>query len=208
MADELIDIYDENMNFLGTAPKSQAHKEGLWHMTFHCWIVKKASDGHHRIWLQLRSKEKDCYPSLLDTSAAGHLRSGEKPKDGIREVEEEIGLQIPPDNLTKLFTDKKIAPENNCEFAHTYLFETDKNISNLKLQAEEVDGIVEASVDDLINLFNRKVEKVFVTGLMKNEENQYLPHTGFVTAADFVPHGDNYYLKVMTTIKRFCNGGE
>ena len=123
-------------------------------------------------------------------------------------MEEEIGLQISPDNLTKLFTDKKIAPENNCEFAHTYLFETDKNISNLKLQAEEVDGIVEASVDDLINLFNRKVEKVFVTGLMKNEENQYLPHTGFVTAADFVPHGDNYYLKVMTTIKRFCNGGE
>ncbi len=34
MADELIDIYDENMNFLGTAPKSQAHKEGLWHMIF------------------------------------------------------------------------------------------------------------------------------------------------------------------------------
>ncbi|MFR3313045.1 MAG: hypothetical protein ACLTT2_02255 [Alphaproteobacteria bacterium] len=43
MADELIDIYDENMNHLGTAMKSQAHREGLWHRVFHCWIVNKDS---------------------------------------------------------------------------------------------------------------------------------------------------------------------
>ena len=36
MADELIDIFDENMNLLGTALKSQAHRERLWHKTFHC----------------------------------------------------------------------------------------------------------------------------------------------------------------------------
>ena len=52
MADEIIDIYDSNMNHLGTAPRSQAHKEGLWHKAFHCWIVKHASDGRHRVLLQ------------------------------------------------------------------------------------------------------------------------------------------------------------
>ena len=46
--DELIDIYDQNMNLLGTAPRSQAHSEGLWHQTFHCWIVSQPD----KIWLQ------------------------------------------------------------------------------------------------------------------------------------------------------------
>ncbi len=41
MADELIDIFDENMNLLGTAMKSQAHREGLWHKTFHCWLARR-----------------------------------------------------------------------------------------------------------------------------------------------------------------------
>ena len=94
MADEIIDIYDCNMNHLGTAPRSQAHKEGLWHKAFHCWIVKRASDGNHRVLLQLRSKNKDSHPSLLDISAAGHLQAGETPKDGIREIEEELGLSL------------------------------------------------------------------------------------------------------------------
>lgn len=38
MAEELIDIYDEKMNLLGTATREQAHREGLWHTSFHCWI--------------------------------------------------------------------------------------------------------------------------------------------------------------------------
>lgn len=45
MADELIDIFDENMNLLGTALKSQAHREGLWHKTFHCWLARKNDEG-------------------------------------------------------------------------------------------------------------------------------------------------------------------
>ena len=32
--EEIIDIYDENMTPIGTAPKEQAHREGLWHKSF------------------------------------------------------------------------------------------------------------------------------------------------------------------------------
>mgnify|MGYP000375304950 CR=1 FL=1 len=52
MADELIDIFDENMNLLGTALKSQAHREGLWHKTFHCWLARKNDEGRVMVWLQ------------------------------------------------------------------------------------------------------------------------------------------------------------
>lgn len=44
MAEELIDIYDEKMNLLGTATREQAHREGLWHTSFHCWIVRRSPD--------------------------------------------------------------------------------------------------------------------------------------------------------------------
>lgn len=92
MADELIDIFDENMNLLGTALKSQAHREGLWHKTFHCWLARKNDEGRVMVWLQLRNKDKSIYPDMLDVSAAGHVKSGEEVKDGYREVTEELGL--------------------------------------------------------------------------------------------------------------------
>ena len=44
MAEELIDIYDEKMNLLGTATREQAHREGLWHTSFHCWIVRRSPE--------------------------------------------------------------------------------------------------------------------------------------------------------------------
>ena len=63
MADELIDIFDEDMNLLGTAMKSQAHREGLWHKTFHCWLVQKTASGKIMLWLQLRNHTKDIFHS-------------------------------------------------------------------------------------------------------------------------------------------------
>ena len=86
MADTLIDIYDENMNPIGQALKSQAHAEGLWHKAFRCWINKPGNNNSCKVWLQLRGKDKQLYPNLLSTSAAGHLQAGEQPKDGIRKI--------------------------------------------------------------------------------------------------------------------------
>lgn len=206
MADEIIDIYDCNMNHLGMVPRSQAHKEGLWHKAFHCWIVKRASDGRHRVLLQLRSKNKDSHPSLLDISAAGHLQTGETPKDGIREIEEELGLRVDFDKLVKLFTVSHVCEHPNYinrEFNPTYLLESEKNLSELNMNPEEVDGILEATVEDLRNLFSHKVSSIYVSGLLLDEYENYVPHTGSVSISDFVPHEDSYYVKVMDTIKRY-----
>lgn len=211
MAEEMIDIYDSNMNHLGVAPRSQVHQEGLWHKAFHCWIVKAASDGHHRVLLQLRSKSKATHPSLLDISAAGHLHPGETPRDGIRKIEEELGLKVDFDKLTKLFTINHVYAHNdyiNHEFNPTYLLESDKNLSELNMNPQEVDGVLEATVDDLLNLFNHKVASIYVSGLLLDDNNNYIPHAGSVSIGDFVPHEDSYFVKVMTTIKRYFNGSE
>ena len=191
MREEILDIYDENMNLLGSAPWSQVHSEGMWHKAFHCWIVKKASDGHHRVLLQLRSKNKTTHPSLLDISAAGHLLSGQTNHDGICNIENELGIKINFETLNKLFTVNHVFEKNsyiNHEFNPTYLLETDKNLSELKLNPKEVDGVLEATVYDLKNLFLGKVNSIYVSGLLLDENNQYIPHTGSVSISDFVPH--------------------
>ncbi len=205
--DELIDIYDANMNLLGTAPRSQAHNEGLWHQTFHCWIVSQTD----KIWFQRRGLHVARHACKLDISSAGHLRSGEKPKDGTREIKEELGLDISFDKLTKLFTGKKVTtrPEYiNREFTATYLYETDKKLSELELNPQKVSGLFEICIDDLINLFNRKVNKVFASGLLLNNKGTFELKSGSFDICDFTPHDTEYYLKILNTAKRYLNGSK
>ena len=208
--EELIDIYDENMNCIGTASKAQAHREGLWHKAFRCWVIKPETQGKCKVWLQLRGKNKQLYPNLLATSAAGHLRKGEENRDGIRELEEELGLKINKDKLVKLFTSKKSYRDENMidnEFNPTYLCETQTNLKDLTLQPSEVDGIFEFELEDLQNMFNRKIDKIYSSGLSRNPETHQIEvKSGYFRHEDFVPHDDSYYQKVFSTIKRYCEG--
>ena len=33
---EKLDIYDENMNYIGSRDRDEVHQNGLWHKTIHC----------------------------------------------------------------------------------------------------------------------------------------------------------------------------
>lgn len=206
MADELIDIYDENMTHLGTAMKSQAHSEGLWHKAFHCWIVNA---DNKKVWFQLRGKDKQLYPNILDISAAGHLQAGETAKDGIREIEEELGIKVDFDKLTKLFT-YKIAKDDcglcNREFCPTYVLETPQTLEDIKMQPEEVDGVYEVEIEEFLNLIKGKIEFVTASGYRRNDDNIYSKEILSAALKDFGPHGNDYYIKVMEMIKRYCEG--
>ena len=85
--------------------KSEAHRLGLWHRCFHCWICGSDPEGFYLL-LQRRASTKDTWPDYLDITAAGHLSAGEETLDGLREVEEELGLQVNPERLVPLGTHK------------------------------------------------------------------------------------------------------
>ena len=209
MVDELIDIYDENMNFLGQAPIRQAHTEGLWHKSIHCWIIRHAEDNDDKVWLQIRSKNKFNSPKLLDVAAAGHLKAGEDSSVCARKVKEELGLKIENEHLNKLFTAKHVSEKNgykNYEFNPTYLYETQKTLKDVKLDPSQADGIFEVSLKELKNLFNGKVTQVFTDGYILGENNRKIPHTGSVGIKDFVAHDIKYYQKALQTIENYFDG--
>ncbi|MBE6445234.1 MAG: NUDIX domain-containing protein [Alphaproteobacteria bacterium] len=192
----LIDIYDEDMNLLGTATISQAHSEGLWHKNFHCWILDDS-----KVWLQVRST-KDFYPNKFDMSCAGHLETGETPKQaGRREIEEELGVEVNEDEFEKMFTYKTIVDYPgycNREFCPTYAIKKHITTNDIDLEPNEVVGFYAAELGDLIDLFENEIEKINVCGILSDGTQSNIT----ITKESFVPRGESYYLKAFSTLER------
>lgn len=208
MADELVDIFDENMTFLGTALKSQAHREGLWHKTFHCWLAQKTPEGKTLLWLQLRNPDKDIFPDKLDISAAGHIRAGEEVKDGYREISEELGLKLNKDEIVKLFTSKEIYEAdsiNNREFQMVYMAMVSGSPYKAVLQPEEVAGLYEVDIEEFAALMSDKVPSIEAKGIKRNPDSSYTLEFREVVKSDVAPHSKDYYNKALDMIKRFVS---
>ena len=84
---EMIDIVDANDEVIGSAPRSEVHARGLRHRAVHMLIL----DGQGRIYLQRRAAHKDVDGGLWDTSAAGHVDSGE---DYLAAAQRELGEEL------------------------------------------------------------------------------------------------------------------
>lgn len=140
----LIDVLDEDGNFTGDAKtKREIHKQRLWHKAAHVWIYNSKGE----ILLQLRAKDKDCFPGLWDISVAGHTDSGETPiESAVREVKEEIGLDITPKQLEfggiRKFSqaiDGTNWYEN--EIGYIYFYKFDGNVNDLSMPDGEVEKV-------------------------------------------------------------------
>lgn len=205
---EMLDIFDADLNYLGNEERSEIHKRGLWHQTFHCWIIKP----NGKLLLQLRSKNKETNPGLLDISSAGHISAGEKPIEGIRELEEELGLVADPKKLKyigyfKWATDRggtKIFPYHNRELCHTYFLKDDTPLNKYKLQPEELDGVFELDLNDGRKLFSDEVDTIKISGYVRKDDNSLEKNERSVTKEDFTKY-DNFWLRILNLVEDFNN---
>lgn len=205
---EFIDIFDADFNYIGKEEKNEAHKQGLWHQTFHCWIIGE----NNKLIVQLRSKDKSTNPNLLDISGAGHLSAGEKVEDGIRELEEELGLKVNFKDLIyagyfKWASDnesKVIIPYKNREFCHTFFLKNNLPLNQYKLQPEELDGIFEIDINEGKKLFLNKVKEIKINGYIRKDDNTLEKNERVVNIGNFVKH-DSLWLKVFNLIEDIHN---
>lgn len=141
--DELIDILTPKGKPTGRiALKSEAHKNGWFHATVHVWFYT----NDNKILLQKRASIKNVFPNRWDVSVAGHISSDEEIIfAAIREVKEEIGIDIKEFDLTKigLRKDKIVHPNGilDNEYKHIFLCKLTKEISELTMQIGEVDDL-------------------------------------------------------------------
>lgn len=202
MEEETLKIFDEHKRELGTASRKDVHKKGLWHETFQCWLVSKEEKKHY-IYLQKRSSSKKDFPNLFDITAAGHLLSNETIHDGIREVKEELGINVEFHDLVSLGmiqTRMTIHDFVDHEFAHVFLYNYNESFDDFKVQIEEVSGIVKVDMEEFYKLWHGKINEVSVNGF-EMLSGKKVPIHKTVTRQHFVPHELSYYKTIIDEIR-------
>ena len=108
--DELFDVVNERDEPVGRQTRAEVHRLGLRHRAVHVLVFNRRGE----VFLQKRSHLKDTFPGAWDSSASGHLDSGEEyDACAVRELREEIGLLIErtPARLFKLEASERTGQE-------------------------------------------------------------------------------------------------
>jgi ADP-ribose pyrophosphatase YjhB (NUDIX family) len=141
---EFFDIVDENDNLLGIIkPRDLVHREMTdWHRVSAVFIL----NDKIQLLSQQRSIKKDAEPGVWHCFFGGHLKSGEEYKQSaIEEVREEIGLEIPYDELIHL--GQGINSENK-HHAGMFLYRWNGTSSDLHFNDGEVEQVQWMEIKD------------------------------------------------------------
>ena len=115
MPDEIFDVVNERDEVVGRNTRGEVHRLGLMHRAVHVLVFNARGD----LFLQKRSMRKDRQPGLWDSSASGHLDSGEDyDACAVRELREELGVQV-AEPLQRLF---KIAAGSETDQEHVWVY--------------------------------------------------------------------------------------
>jgi len=211
---EKIDIYDANLQPLGAMERGEAHRTGQWHQTFHCWIVapRTQSQPSGALLFQGRSNMATSYPGMLDVSAAGHLRSGESVLDGLREVREELGINLLPDEIRSLGRRVEVADQTNGqrnrEYQSVFLTQLDLPLEDYRPDPGEVASLYWLGIDDGLELFGStsSMSVQLIGYSFENPKHQWLPSIRTVTVEAFLPRIQQYYLTTLIMSERLLDG--
>lgn len=90
MADELLDIVDQNDQVIGQRTRSEIYSQGLSNFrVVNAFLINDKG----QLWIPRRSKNKRIFPLCLDTSMGGHVETGEKYEEAFaREMMEELRI--------------------------------------------------------------------------------------------------------------------
>ncbi|OAB41457.1 NUDIX hydrolase [Paenibacillus glacialis] len=203
---ETLDIFNDRMKKIGTASRQEAHFLGLWHQTFHCWVYRNTKGQSPSLLFQLRDSKKDTYPSLLDISCAGHLVTGESAEDGVRELKEELGLDVSFDELHScgIFIEDNTITKTliDREFSHVFLYECHRDVSEYVFQVSEVSGLYFISMDEFQQLIQGDIDSVVAEGISLNESTgERYEENREVSLSDLVPHPKGYYDLILREIR-------
>ena len=88
MTEEIVDVIDQQGNFISTSPKSVAHKQGLLHKTVIAELINSRGEF---CFVRQASDKQDA--GQFVSPVGGHVSAGETDEEAlIRECQEECGL--------------------------------------------------------------------------------------------------------------------
>lgn len=186
--------------------RGEAHRIGAWHGAFHCLMIYQR-DGAGHVLFQLRARTKRIAGGRFDVTVGGHYESGESADTaGPREIREEIGLDIPFESLVpvgkRVFVYCFDPGIMEYEFQDVFLLPLFSAPDSFILQKTEVEGLLDMDVNEGIELFSGRRGSIQARLMSRPGESKERA----VSAAEFVPCLDNYYLKLLLLAQRYLNG--
>lgn len=149
---EYLDIVNENNEITGRVEdRKTAHEQSLWHRHVSSWIMNQKGE----ILLQRRSPNKERNANKW-AKTGGHVDAGEDIERAIfREVKEEIGIEIPKEQIKPITIRKSKDPINKF-FTYEFIFIVDYDIDEYTLQKEEVAEVKYVTIEDIENEVGQK----------------------------------------------------
>jgi len=109
MAEEHLDLIDENNNVIGKASRSEVRARNLLHRGVGILVFNRRGE----LYVHRRTETKDIFPGMYDMLAGGAVGAGESYEEAAaRELAEELGIRGVP--LRFLFSYRYEGPENRC----------------------------------------------------------------------------------------------
>jgi len=144
---EIFDLYTKDrIKTDKTMVRGTAVPEGYYRLVVHICIFN--SEG--KMLIQQRQPFKHGWSNMWDLSAGGAAIAGDNSqKAAKREVFEELGLKLSLDNI-----DPSLTIHADSAFGDVYLIEKDIDISELKLQPEEVQAVKWATKEEIYKLLD------------------------------------------------------
>lgn len=155
---EVYDVVNEQDEVVGQATRKEVHSDPR--------LIHRAAGGYifnrkKEILMQKRSKTKDMFPSHWAFSVGGHVDSGDSYENAAkRELQEELGIQIPLHFIEKRF----VRHASETEFWSIYLGVNDGPFPNFNVV--EIDEVKFFSLERLQEASKRS-DELFVPEVTK-----------------------------------------
>ena len=145
--DEFWDVYDSERNLTGkTHRRGDPLRPGEYHLVVHVWLQNSKGE----FLVSQRAPNKG-FPFLWECTGGSALKGDDSLTAAIREVKEELGLDINPENGECVYSET-----GDSYFADVWLFRQDFELSEVIFQEYETINAKYASYDDIIQMMKNK----------------------------------------------------
>lgn len=179
-----------------TAAQAIADGDWLGSANFMVYTLKPEPS----VFCQIRSPNALYAPGMLDFAATGYYEAGETGLDGLRELEEEIGISIKKDKIQHfgrrmyIYQDQKGQERKTVN--ETFVAEYEGTIDEMELEEEEVAAVVRIPIKRFVATLDGKAGPFKAAG--KDARNKPIIYT--VTKDSFPYNFDDYPQKMVKYI--------
>lgn len=150
---ELLQVVDQEGNFTGEIlDKEEIHDKNLLHNEVGVFVI----NDKNQVLLQRRSPNKR-YDANKWALCAGHVDAYESLEDAaIREIKEEIGIDVSKQDLHKYGEKSVSLKESNSHITYLYYIKTNLAEEDFVIQQEELSEVKWFDIDEVIEMIVNK----------------------------------------------------